>query len=116
MYSGLIIKESIGDENLFDIIDIVNVEIWKTNNKPKYWTAVSFTSSCDDFPRRLAEALVYSPQGITWYVDFQDETYKYIVLKDTVLKYHIGNEEEKSTVCRKCIELGVPKEQLDWSE
>lgn len=47
MYTGLIIKESIQDEKILDEIEIVKVEIWKTNNTPKYWTAISFTSSCE---------------------------------------------------------------------
>ena len=36
MYTGLIIKESIQDEKILDEIEIVKVEIWKTNNTPKY--------------------------------------------------------------------------------
>lgn len=47
MYTGLIIKESIQDEKILDEIEIVKVEIWKTNNTPKYWTAISFTSTCE---------------------------------------------------------------------
>jgi hypothetical protein len=51
---------------------------------------------------------------MVWYVDIQDAVYKYIVLKDVVLKYHLENKEEKKSVCKKCMELGVEKEQLDW--
>jgi len=49
-------------------------------------------------------------------VDIKDTIYKYIVLKDIVLKYHLGNEEEKKLVCEKCIDFGVKREQLDWLE
>ncbi len=115
MYSGLIIKESIQDEKILDEIEIVKVEIWKTNNTPKYWTAISFTSSCEEFPEHLSKALSRSSvSGMVWYVDIQDAVYKYIVLKDVVLKYHLENKEEKKSVCKKCMELGVEKEQLDW--
>lgn len=115
MYTGLIIKESIQDEKILDEIEIVKVEIWKTNNTPKYWTAISFTSSCEEFPEHLSKALSRSSvSGMVWYVDIQDAVYKYIVLKDVVLKYHLENKEEKKSVCKKCMELGVEKEQLDW--
>ena len=115
MYTGLIIKESIQDEKILDEIEIVKVEIWKTNNTPKYWTAISFTSSCEEFPEHLSKTLSRSSvSGMVWYVDIQDAVYKYIVLKDVVLKYHLENKEEKKSVCKKCMELGVEKEQLDW--
>ena len=115
MNTGLIIKESIQDEKILDEIEIVKVEIWKTNNTPKYWTAISFTSSCEKFPEHLSKALSRSSvSGMVWYVDIQDAVYKYIVLKDVVLKYHLENKEEKKSVCKKCMELGVEKEQLDW--
>lgn len=115
MYTGLIIKESIQDEKILDEIEIVKVEIWKTNNTPKYWTAISFTSSCEEFPEHLSKTLSRSSvSGMVWYVDIQDAVYKYIVLKDVVLKYHLENKEEKKSVCKKCMELGVKKEQLDW--
>ena len=53
---------------------------------------------------------------LCWYVDFKTDNTKYIVLKDLVLKYEIGNYMEKESVLKKCIELGIPMEQLDWSE
>ena len=49
-------------------------------------------------------------------MDMQDANCKYIVLKDIVLKYRLGNEEEKRIVCARCIELGINEEQLDWIE
>ena len=115
MYSGLIIKESILNEQILDKIDVVNVELWKTDNEPRYWTAISFTSDFEDFPEKLSKALSFSSEsGMVWYVDIKDDICKYIVLKDVVLKYHLENKEEKKLVCEKCIELGVKKEQLDW--
>ena len=68
MYTGLIIKESIQDEKILDEIEIVKVEIWKTNNTPKYWTAISFTSSCEEFPEHLSKALslLYQEWFGTW--------------------------------------------------
>ncbi len=117
MYSGLIIKESISDEQILDKLDVVSVELWKTDNTPRYWTAISFTSNSEDFPEQLSKALYSSSDsGMVWYVDFKDDVYKYIVLKDVVLRYHPGNDDEKRSVCERCIESGVRREQLDWFE
>lgn len=117
MYSGLIIKESLADELLLDKLQVEAVALWQTDKKPKYWTAVSFTSDCEDFPHQLSQALQRSSEsGMVWYVDMKDAVYKYIVLKDAVFKYHLGNEEEKKAVCESCLALGVAQQQLDWLE
>lgn len=44
MYTGLLVKESLSDEKILDCIEIKNVDIWATDNTPKYWTAISFSS------------------------------------------------------------------------
>lgn len=115
MYAGLLIKESLSDERILDFVEMKDVDIWTTNNTPKYWTAVSFVSECIDFPEKLSKALKEDSQMI-WYVDLKADHTKYIVIKDLVLKYEIGNQIEKESVIKKCIELGIPMEQLDWSE
>lgn len=115
MYAGLLIKESLSDERILDFVEIKNVDIWVTNNNPRYWTAISFVSNCMEFPEKLSKALREDSQ-IQWYVDLKMDNTKYIVLKDLVLKYEIGNCIEKERVIKKCIELGMPMEQLDWSE
>ena len=115
MYTGLLIKESISDEKILDLVEIKNVDIWATNNTPKYWTAISFVSDCVDFPDKLSEVLRDDMQ-MKWYVDLKADNTKYIVLKNIVLKYEIGNSRQKEQVLEKCIELGLPTEQLDWAE
>ena len=115
MYEGLLIKESLSDERILDYVEITNVDIWVTDNNPKYWTAVSFVSNCAEFPEKLSKALREDTQ-MKWYVDLKTDKTKNIVLKNIVLKYEIGNCIEKEIVLRKCIDLGIPIEQLDWSE
>ena len=115
MYTGMLIKESLLDENILDLVEIKNVAIWVTNHNPKYWTAVSFVSSCMEFPEKLSKAL-REDSKMQWYVDMKAGNTKYIVLKDFVLQYEIGNCKEKENVMQTCIDLGLPIELLDWSE
>ena len=35
-YEGLLIKESLSDERIPDYVEITNVDIWVTDNNPKY--------------------------------------------------------------------------------
>ncbi len=51
-----------------------------------------------------------------WFVDFRDGNKKYIVFKDRILTYRIGNQQEKEAVCEVCRSLGIPDEQMNWAE
>ena len=44
------------------------------------------------------------------------DTTKIIVFKDKILKYEIGNIEEKSWVCDECRKMGIPDNQMNWEE
>ena len=111
MFRGAIIKETITDESLFDYLDIEKVEIWKTNEIIRYWTMVFFKSDTGDFPERLSEVILDG-----WFADMKKENMKYIIFKDAVLSYEIGNAEEKEAVLDECRKRGIPDEQFGWSE
>ena len=40
----------------------------------------------------------------------------YIVFKDKILKYRIGNQAEKDYVCSECRKMGILDTQMNWSE
>lgn len=113
IYSGLLIKESVGDEAILDCLDIRKVELWKTPHTPRYWTALTFTSRVSDLPLRLSRVLV---PGGGWYVDLKAGNHKYIVLPDRVLEYAIGDQAAKNAVCDTLRKLGFPESQLDWAD
>lgn len=117
LYEGVLIKESIVDENILDLLEIKKVEIWKTGGNPKYWTVLSFSSIHSDFPEEISKVM---KSGDTpnekWFVDFKADNIKYIVFKNLILKYRIGNKEEKQLVCERCREQGIPDDQMNWSE
>ncbi|MCH5340142.1 MAG: helix-turn-helix transcriptional regulator [Acetatifactor sp.] len=117
VYEGVLIKESIDDENILDFLNINKIELWNTGGKPKYWTVLFFTSSRKDFPEQISKVMISDPDnGGNWFVDFKAGNEKYIVFRDKVLKYHIGNQQEKSYVCSECRKLGILDEQMNWSE
>jgi len=112
MYEGAIIKETLSNELLLDYLVIDNVEIWKTDDKHiKYWTMVFFHSETEDLPQRLANVLING-----WYADMKNGNIKYIIFKDKVLKYEIGNFAEKEEVLNYCRLQGISEEQLAWGE
>ena len=54
--------------------------------------------------------------GGNWFVDFKAGNLKYIVFRDRILRYTIGNQEEKQQVLQACRALGIPATQMDWAE
>lgn len=106
-YEGIMIKESISDENILDNLNINKVELWKTKDYPKYWTALYFTSTDLELPNKLSKVIIANKKAGNWFVDFKHNNTKYIVFKNKILKYEIGNQKEKNQVFEECQKLGI---------
>ena len=117
IYEGTLIKESISDDALINLMNVHKIELWKTGGTPRYWTVLSFTSDHPDFPNQAAKVMISDPaRGGNWFVDFKAGNQKYVVFKDKVLTYHIGYPEEKEAVCAQCRQLGISDAEMNWSE
>jgi hypothetical protein len=115
MFRGIIIKESLLDELILDLIVIEKVEIWKAENRvvnqPKYWTAITFNANSEEFTNELSKALKEE-----WYVDLGNNIEKIIVFKNKVIKYKLGDLNGKQQAIDYCRKIGVPESQIDWCE
>ncbi len=117
VYEGTLIKESVTDDSIIDLLNVHKIELWNTGGKPKYWTVLFFTSDKKDFPEQIAKVMVSDPDnGGNWFVDFKAGNEKYIVFKDKVLKYQIGNQAEKNVVCAECRKMGITDGEMNWTE
>lgn len=116
LYEGILIKESIADDAIIDDLYVHKIELWNTGGHPKYWTVLFFTSDKSDFPERISKVVLPGTDNGSWFVDFKADNEKYIVLKDTILKYEIGNEAEKESVCSECRKMGIADAQMNWPE
>lgn len=55
-----------------------------------------FTTDVSNFPKLVSKVLIADvKRGGNWFVDFKCGNLKYIVFRDKILKYEIGNIEEK---------------------
>ena len=117
LYEGTLIKESVTDDSILDLINVHKIELWKVGGTPKYWTVLSFTSVRNDFPEEIAKVMLSDPdRGGNWFVDFKKAEEKYIVFKDKILKYEIGNQSQKDYVCEECRKLGISDSEMNWTE
>lgn len=115
-YEGILIKESLAEDSIIDFLNIHKVELWSTGGNPKYWTALYFTSQKADFPEKLSQMMLSGGSGGAWFADFKEDNEKYIVFKNKILKYTIGNQEEKEFVWGECRKMGILDTQMNWSE
>ena len=117
IYEGALIKESITDDAIIDLLNVHRIELWNTGGKPKYWTVLFFSSDKKDFPEQISKVMVSDPDnGGNWFVDFKTGNEKYIVFKNKILKYRIGNQSEKDYVCAECRKMGISDGEMNWSE
>jgi len=117
LYEGVLIKESIENDLILDYLTINKVEIWKTQGNPKYWTVIFFTSINRDFPNLISTVMISDEtKGGNWFVDFKAGNIKFIVFRNKILKYTIGNSIEKQAVCEECKKMGILYEQMQWTE
>ncbi len=117
LYEGILIKESIADDSIIDCLNIHKIELWNIGGKPKYWTALFFTSNRKEFSEQISKVMLADPDtNENWFVDFKAGNEKYIVFKNRILKYQIGNQAEKEYVCNECRKLGISNEQMNWPE
>ena len=117
VYEGVLIKESVTDDTIIDLLNVHKIELWNTGGRPKDWTVLFFTSSQKDFPEQIAKVMVADPDnGGNWFADFKAGNQKYIVFKDKILKYQIGNQAEKDYVCDECRKMGISDGEMNWSE
>lgn len=117
MYEGILIKESLSSDVILDEVSVNKVELWNAGGVPKYWTAIFFTASRPDFPVHISRMIKGgTDEGEVWFVDFKAGNRKYVVLKDRVFHYEIGNSIDKERVRAECKNLGIAEEQMNWPE
>jgi hypothetical protein len=118
MFIGLLLKESLKNESVLDLVRVTKTEVWDVQNavdwQPKRWTAISFEGESGRADE-VAEAMsrVMKP---AWYANFSTETHVYVVFEDRVFKYAKGDAKARAEAQAYAISAGIPEGQVDWGE
>lgn len=116
-FTGLLLKESLTDTSILDLVAVVKTEKWDADNasslQPKIWTAVRFEgeeNKLGEFLEKLSKSL--KPKA--WYVTIKFKDMEYVIFPNKIFSYVIGNNEIKNKARDFARSIEVPESQLDW--
>ncbi len=120
-YKGVIIEESLKDKSVLDKIKIISTKVEKVVEKHQTpwlleWTLHSVEieeNKAKDIAKEIGKSLDYS-NGTSWYADYKNDDFHYIIFKDKIFKVNLENKEEYKEVKKYGISLGIPEYQVDF--
>jgi hypothetical protein len=118
MFKGLLLRESLKDAGVLDLVQATETEVWNAENavdwQPKRWTAISFegeSGQADEVAEAMSRAMKPG-----WYANFSTETHVYVVFEDKFFKYVKGDAEARAEAQAYATSVGIPESQIDWGE
>ena len=113
-YKGVIIEESLEDKDVLKNLNIIFTKTERVTIKHKtpwvnQWTLHTINISEDNI-NKIAEKVSKSLDSKhSWYADFKNEKFHYIIFRDKVFKINIRSKEEYNKAREYGISLGIPK-------
>ncbi len=119
-FRGVIIEESLKNNNILQDVKILKTKIEKVTDEHKtpwlkQWTLHSVEIS-DERVDEVAKELsgVINDQPSSWYADFKNENFRYIIYPGKIFKIHRANNQEYLAATEYGISLGIPSYQVDF--
>ena len=121
-YKGVIIEESLENREVLKEVAILSTKIEPVTEKHKtpwlkQWTLHTVETSenqADEIAEKISKSLD-SEHGGSWYADFKNNDFHYIIFRDKVFKVERSWPEEYKRVVEYGLSLGIPDYQLDFS-
>lgn len=119
-YKGVIIKESLDNKAVLDIVKIIKTKISPVVEKHrtpwvKQWTMHTVEILVEDADK-IAEQLSQDlDKEHAWYADFKNDQYHYIVYLGKVFKINLKNPILYKDAKQYGISLGIPEYQVDFA-
>jgi hypothetical protein len=120
MFEGILIQESVRDSSVIDRLKVVRTEIHHPENataeQSKVWTLIHFEAG-DDKADEIATLLADNLKNGPWYTNFTTQSENvYVVFPGQFFTYQVGNKEGRGEAQAYGRSVGIPLDQLDWSE
>ena len=119
MYHGLLIKESLRDQDILNSLKITKEESWDIDDaspgQPKVWN-VAWFEIVDEVIDEMVEKLCQSLDVGKWFLEISNEQTMYIIFKEKVFKYQKGYLAGRKQAEDYARSIGIPEQQLAWKE
>ena len=119
-YKGVIIEESLDNKKVLNSVKIIKTKISPVVEKHKtpwvkQWTMHTVEISEQD-AEKVAEQLSKDlDKEHTWYADFKNENYHFIIYREKVFKVDLKNPIIYKDAKKFGISLGIPEYQVDFA-
>ncbi len=119
-YQGIIIEESLENKDILKDVKIVKTKVEDVTFEHKSPWIKIWTMDTVEIPEgqvdQLADKVSKSLDSEhSWYADFKNDLFHYIVFKDKVFKVDRSKPEEYEAVKGYGVSIGIPDYQLDFS-
>ncbi len=120
-YKGVIIEESLENKDVLKEVAILSTKVEPVIEKHKtpwikQWTLHTVEiaeDKADEIAEKISKALDSKHDG-SWYADFKNDKFHYVIFRDKVFKVDLSNPKYKNAM-EYGINLGIPWYQLDFS-
>lgn len=120
-YQGVIIEESLENRDVLKEIKILSTKVEKVTDKHQTPWLSQWTLHTVEVPeneaKTIAEKISKSldrAHGGSWYADFKNSTYHYIIFRDKIFYIDRKSKEQYDEAKRYGISLGIPEYQVDF--
>ena len=119
-YKGVIIEESLENQDTLRGIMILSTKVEQVTEEHhtphlKQWT-LHTVEVPEDRGEGIAQKVSQSMDSQhTWYADFKNEKFHYIIFRNKVFKVSRSKPEQYKPVTEYGVSLGIPDYQLDFS-
>ena len=118
-FKGVIIEESLENKDVLKKVKILSTKVEsvvKEHETPwlSQWT-LHAVEILDKKAKAMAEEISKSLEhkhGGSWYADFKNDTYHYIIFRDKIFHINRKSKEQYAEAKRYGISLGIPERQL----
>ena len=119
-YKGVIIEESLDNRDVLKDISILKTEIEEVTEEHKTPWIKKWTLHTVEIPNEKADGIVENlSQSLetehSWYVDFKNDLYHYIIYRNKVFKVDLKNPLLYKDAKKYGISLGIPEYQVDFA-
>ncbi|MDE6285359.1 MAG: hypothetical protein K2M17_06390 [Bacilli bacterium] len=119
MYKGVIIEESLSDATILQNLKIIETEVGEVTEAEEtpwldVWTLHTVEieeDKIDDYTRQLSE-LIETEHCDSWYCDFRNEKYHYVVFSNKVFKLDRSKKEDYVNMQKYAESIGLPSHQM----